>query len=746
MANTNTRAAKTMIDRWKYGQLSLIDGLPNGDARLGPALYEYAHNVDINRQSRHWKRTVNWMENILFGLGRHYIDDLLVSRLSRDTNSGDLSVIRETARNIPRPVNDFLGRFVETNIALLTENRPVPRVSPSSDQRDDKVAARLSELTTEYLWEKLGMPEKQRELVRIMLYTGVGFLETIYDELEPRFMAVPQTEEVPLNLQPQGLPQVSTPVKRTVTKFDRETGRPKVFSDVEYGDITSKVISPFEMHLPIAHWWNGDDMPWIMREYYTSIDVLKDKLGNSNYRGIINKKNGWYLDNLEKVGGYDVQNLPLWWWERLTDVVEGPGPSLYVGTPEQWAGYTVVRILDRKPSPKWPRGRTVIVAGDQLIYDSPKARGARAYDPRWPHRWHPYTRYRWEGQVASIYGRSLISKLLPKIKRINAIDTTMIMWRRTVPIATWIVPKGSSPVEDIFSGRPGKFWEYDSRRTGGRGPEPIYPPEYPRSAMEERALQFKEMDDIAGTQEILRGERPAGTTSGVMLEALRKQAIASRSPILQAYDESLQDTASALLQETIKHVQTDPRYLERIKILGRNKYSRFSIETFAGSDLSDNTSVEIDTQSLALLSREAKQGRAIEMMQYATGLMQLPPTLRQTIVDDLGWPDTLMPQSSDITRVQLLISWIKSARLNLAWPMPEDDPYVFHEFLVDEMKSEEFVDLPDDQRQRIQSLAEYYQGEIMRIEKASMDMQAKMASMSNTDEAESAATAKGEPQ
>jgi intein/homing endonuclease len=31
------------------------------------------------------------------------------------------------------------------------------------------------------------------------------------------------------------------------------------------------------------------------------------------------------------------------------------------------------------------------------------------------------------------------------------------MWRRTVPIATWLVPKGAQPVEDIFSGRPGCF-------------------------------------------------------------------------------------------------------------------------------------------------------------------------------------------------------------------------------------------------------------------------------------------------
>ncbi len=149
------------------------------------------------------------------------------------------------------------------------------------------------------------------------------------------------------------------------------------------------------------------------------------------------------------MGSDQVNHLPVWWWERLSQTIEGGGSTFYAGSPELWKDYTIVRVFDRKPNAKWPRGRTVIVAGGQVLYDSPKKIGARAYDPRWPDRWHPYIIFRWEPTAATdIYCRSLVTKLLPNVKRINSIDTSMIMWRRTVPMASWVIPKGTTVVED----------------------------------------------------------------------------------------------------------------------------------------------------------------------------------------------------------------------------------------------------------------------------------------------------------
>ena len=362
----------------------------------------------------------------------------------------------------------------------------------------------------------------------------------------------------------------------------------------------------------------------------------------------------------------------------------------------------IVRTFDRAPSKQWPKGRTVISVGDSVLYDSPKSIGARAYDPRWPNRWHPYVRYRWEGQTGSIHGRSLISKLLPKIKRINAIDTTLIMWRHTVPIATWVAPKGSMPVEDLWTGRPGMIWEYDARKTAGAAPQPIYPPPYPVAALEERKTQITEMEAIAGTEQVLRGERPIGVNSAAMIDILRKQALASRSATLQEWDESHQELGQLMLQTTIRYVRDDPRYLERIRILAREKHSTTSIQTFSGEDLADNVIVRVDTASLALVSKEAREAKMIEMLPVLPNIMSIEdPGLRTAILDELGLKKALMPSGPDVNRAKKMVSLIKQSLFDRITWMPEDDPYIFKALLVNESKSDGFIDLPPEQQKML---------------------------------------------
>ena len=722
-------AEGNLAQKFATGHLNRLDDMPPMDPKIGTAISSYSNAIANNRQSYKWIQAVQWVENILFGLGRQYIDDLLVTRITRDSD-GNQAVGREFAKKIPKPTNDFIGRYVETNISLLTENRPQPRITAKSDAREDRQKAELAQLVIEYLWEELQLPEKHREIARILMYCGVCFLETVWDPTEQRHMAVQKTEKVQgaaISAGP-GITPINIPVERRVGKVD-DQGRPILEGTIAYGDMRCTVVSPFELHFPQVHWW--EDIDWVMKESYMPIQTIRDRYLDPGLKEVLTKKNGWNLEALDHIAATNVQTLPLWWWERMANIVEGPGPSIYVGNPELWDDYCVVKVWDRKPNPKWPNGRTVITVGDKVLYDSPKKVGARAYDPRWPHRWHPYTRFRWEAQIGSIFGRSLVSKLVPKLKRINAIDTTLIMYGRTVPIATWIMPKGTSPVEDQHTGRPGSYIEYDPRRTNNQAPTPVHPTAYPEALLVARDMCKAEMEAMAGTEDVLRGQRPTGVNSAAMLDVLRKQALSSRSAILQAWDESLQHVGTSILQEVVKHVRDDDRYLEGLKILAREKASRFTIKSFVGTDLSDNVVVKVDTVSQAMLSKEAKQARAVEVMQYAPGLVQLPITLQKKLMDDLGWPDSMAPKSQDIQRAQILLGFVKSNRFDLAIPFPEDDPYILHEFLVEELKSEGFIDLPIEQQQKILELISMYQQEIERIEKQQIKMQMDMAAATN---------------
>lgn len=713
--------------RWKQGHLYLLDKLKNGDSAIAAALTNYTGTVNANKQGRQWARTLTWVENILFGLGRHYIDEVLASRISRDSN-GNLSLNETMRRRIPQPTNDLLGRYIETNISILTENRPIPRITPKSDSLEDRHEATLSELTMEYLWEELDMPEKMREIARLVLYTGIAFLEVWYDPLHVRHMLLP--EEVTEPTTPIG-PGVTAPLPRKVFRTDPRTGAPIYSRGEAYGDIVANVVSGFELYIPTDHEWKkGDfDSGWIMKEYYMPVDAFKNKFLNPSVSGIVTQKMGYFPKNIEKVQRSNVQNYPLWWWERMADIVEGPHNIPYMGSPDTYEDYTVVRVFDRKPNPDWPRGRTIITAGEQLVYDSPKVRGARVYDERWPHRWHPYVRYRGEGMVGSIYGRALVTKLLPFLKRINSIDATAIMYRRTVPTAQWIMPTGSSPVEGLHSGEPGQIIKYDPARTGKNEPKPVYPPPYPPALLQERELMMQQMENVAGTELVLKGERPTGVTSAAMLSLMRNQALASRSPTLQAWDESLQAVGSSLLMETKKHIGEDESYRRRIMILARDKASWVSVERYSGTMISDNVNVKIDTVSQALFSKEAKQERAIEVMQYAPGMVQMPAAFQAKLLEDLGWPDVLSPKGEDVSRARMLIQFAKSKRFDLAVPIPEDDPYIIHEMLVAEIKSEAALNYESDVLMVLYQLIAHYRDAIQRAEQAKLQMQMQMAQM-----------------
>lgn len=698
-----------------HGHLHAIDALdPKKDIdKIGTSIAEYAEKINSDKQSLHWQRAVRYIENIFFTTGRQYVDDILSSRLSNNssTSVGDQSIIQDTARQIPKPTNDLLGKYVETNIALLTENRPRPRVTPKTGGDEDQTAAELSELTLEYLWEAMKMPSKMRETARLVLHCGWSMVECAWDPTVPRKIQVGQTKQQTSVELPEGATGSPMQVVRDIPIMD-EHGRQVMDDVVEYGDLKVTLVSAFQFHTPAVHCW--DDMGWVLKEEFVPIDRLQDKYQTPDKeQSGLTKKNGWHLEILDELGPENVQNLALWWWERISELVEGPGPSIYMGSPDYWDGHVIVRTFDRAPSYKWPKGRTIITAGDSVLYDSPKEIGARAYDPRWPDRWHPYVRYRWEGQVGSIHGRSLISKLLPKIKRVNAIDTTLIMWRHTVPIATWIAPKGSMPVEDLWTGRPGMIWEYDARRTNGAKPEPVYPPPYPAAALDERNTQIMEMEGIAGTQEILNGERPVGVNSAAMVDILRKQALASRSATLQEWDESHQELGELMLQTTIRHIKEDARYLERIKILAREKHSTLSIESYAGTDLSDNVSVRVDTASMALVSKEAREAKMIEVLQYLPNLMAIEDIgLRQAVLDELGIKEALKPSGPDVNRAKKMVSLIKQGKFDRLTMLQEDDPNIFRAILVNEVKSDGFIDMPQEQQAKVIEMIELYQRQI----------------------------------
>ena len=86
-----------------------------------------------------------------------------------------------------------------------------------------------------------------------------------------------------------------------------------------------------------------------------------------------------------------------------------------------------------------------------------------------------------------------------------------------------------------------------------------------------------------------------------------------------------------------------------------------------------------------------------------------------------------MPSGPDVNRAKKMIGLIKQNRFERVTFLPEDDPYIFQAMLVNETKSDGFIDLPPEQQMMMVQVLEIYQRQIrLREEQQAQMMQSQL--------------------
>ena len=119
------------------------------------------------------------------------------------------------------------------------------------------------------------------------------------------------------------------------------------------------------------------------------------------------------------------------------------------------------------PTKKHKHGLMVVEASGIPLYigESPE------FDPRCPDdSWHPYTECTYLTAPLRRHGISLLENLVPLQRRLNAIDSLIILSRMTNAAPQWLDPVGSGIPEGYHSGRPGLVYKY--RPVGANGAMP----------------------------------------------------------------------------------------------------------------------------------------------------------------------------------------------------------------------------------------------------------------------------------
>lgn len=641
---------------------------------------ETAHNFWRSEQdTQKWPRSIGWFQNHSFAAGNHYPG----FRYNGTTMSFDPGVAnpnpspnmpsRVGSQLVPKTSDDKLIRPLEASISQMTEQRPYPRVQPNSDQPEDQDAATLSEIVLDLYWEHpLKMPPRLRTVGAILCLQGTASVEVQYEETDQSIF-VPEYEEIDTEDMIGGETyRERRPTGEEITVFRR--------------DLKAKVFDSFQLQPNPSATDDPDSLLWIKRSSYEDVGWIKLMYDRD--------EEGFYPENLDAINPECGNQSPLYWREKVRDLIEMPeawftlSGRKYAAADGATSTQTVFEVVDVRPNAAFPQGRTMVFAGGKLVYCGK----ARAYSERYPWRWHPHSIYRHWGQPGRFWGVPLFAKLVPLQRRINAIDALVQINRQYMVLGQWLIPRQSRVPDGTMSGAPGVEVRYTASSTGAK-PERMDHKPLPAELLAERDLCERSIEMIAGTAGMLGDNMGSGMRAASMLDILKKNAMAAKTNFFQGLEESIEATGQNILIEVSLNVATaDPQMTNRVRAAAR-EHSIAAIKSFAGKDLRDNVFVKIDIASRLLRTIEAEREQLMQYYQFSQG--QLDPAEKAVFVEKMGWSEFSKKDGPDYKRARKMVSRITQGDLAALRPIAGlDNPIIFLEVFRHELLGDQANDYP----------------------------------------------------
>lgn len=627
----------------------------------------------------------NWERNHLMLDGKQWIQF--------ESNQATGSIwrpLRISKQNeyIPRPVTNYLFDIYQTLKSYLIKNKPRSQVTPNTTNYEDRMSAKVATLILEANWERLKEANNYEYAAANALTYGTVFKKSFWDTSTVNMVDVPRMQTVP-----QIDPQTGAVIgQQEIPVTDPVTGDP-VIDQIPIGDVNTTIVEPFLMAIdPLAP--DLHKAEWIMEYSIKRLSWIQDVYGkdpqtNPGYTGLAGEvKEERTLNNtlmrffqLKTSSG--VRN-------NLTTTADTSqsGDSMIENA-------AVVKEYWEKPTPKYPKGRLIVVANGVTLYasDSPYS-GEEQGD------WHPYSEFRWEIAPGRFWGKSPLDDVVELQKRLNSIDSVQILTRKTSAIPQKLIPIGVGITPGMWTGRPNQEIFYKDNGTGAK-PEIIPPSANDPAVAAERAQTVEDMKSISGAIDILKGDNPPGVNAASALSLLYEVGTGKLFPSLdrwKAFVENDQKKQLKIIQKFYKEPR--PEFIKHLRMLNR-ELPEASINSFIGEDLRDNCNVVVEAGSNVPKLQAAHQARLMEMAQIGVLKLELPAN-RMQFLQDMGISGYDNDVGPDVKRAEWENTLLDSILLH-----PDKRPIVFdaddHDTHIaihqKRQKEPSFMELPSEAQQ-----------------------------------------------
>lgn len=204
-----------------------------------------------------------------------------------------------------------------------------------------------------------------------------------------------------------------------------------------------------------------------------------------------------------------------------------------------------------RPTPEFPKGLVMRVIGDKspilLEVEEEGLPGPLPYTDIEGNPVFPFVHAQYEHMGGRLYGRSALSPLIQKQDQLNQLDSLiqLIVQRMANPV--WVLPEGAGI--DHFTGEPGLILKWNPLAAGGQGkPERLAGMEVPSTLYQLRDQIIKDIEDLSGAFDIIKGQKPSGVEAFSALQLLVERSQSRFTAVFQSRGEMYRQWFSIALE------------------------------------------------------------------------------------------------------------------------------------------------------------------------------------------------------
>jgi len=618
-----------------------------------------------------------WEENIHFFMGNQYI------RWNNHFRRFDPLPNNKYTKWIPRPTTNFILPIVQSIASVFTSRKPSVGVRPNSTDEADINAAKLAERLQDLKWEENDEQRLSLLAVIVMCLTGTVIRKDYWD---------------------------STAGPTIKTGNVDEDGNEE---EIPLGDNAVEILDPFRV-IPDLNVIKPEDSPWFLESNIKPLSWVREAYGRTGdgFTGYADKiKEDHNLSSIMQIFNRLKTS------ESSGNYIYGEGSS----NQDTLKNNTVLLEAYIEPTKNYPKGIFTCVSGKKTLYvgDSPY------YEDQYKNSWHPFTFCKFQDVGFRFHGLSLVENLVSLQKRLNEIDATIILTRQRMGSPQILMPKGHGIPHGYISGEPGLLIEWDNLSANGSSPIIFPAADVSQSTLAERKNIVDEMHKIAGTNEILSGQRPVGVNSAAGLHLLKEQSYDKFSNPVHNLEKYYEESQTKKMRVWSKFAREPrPDMIKRLQYMNKDNLD-LQIVNFIGADLRDNVSIRIEAGS-SLPRSKAYELQALQEAMQAGLLGQVDPQTNpvgnKEILEKFGITGISTVANSDVERAK----WINGVLVSInrdqleidSYPpiLPMDDLNIHMKILTDYMKKPKFKDPKQvfvQRYEQIKSILEQQEAEAM---------------------------------